>query len=96
MDDLKQEASDTQRQLADYQREHNIVGTDENTNLTIQNLESISAEFNSAEADRIMKEARMRELDAEIPDMMALMGDNPGAPCGRSLSIYKRNGRKWL
>ena len=24
MDDLKQEASDTQRQLADYQREHNI------------------------------------------------------------------------
>jgi len=76
MDDLRQEASDTQRRLADYQREHNIVGTDEN-NLTTQTLNNISGELDSAEADRIMKEARMREFDSLSPDMMALMGDNP-------------------
>jgi len=75
MDDLRLEASDTQRRLADYQREHNIVGTDEN-NLTIQTLEDISGELDNAEADRIMKEARMHEFDSLNPDMIALMGDN--------------------
>jgi len=75
MDDLRQEASDTQRRLADYQRAHNIVGTDEN-NLTTQTLEDVSSELDSAEADRIMKEARMREFNSLSPDMMALMGDN--------------------
>jgi len=77
MDDLKQQASDTQRQLADYQKAHNIVGTDENTNLTVQTLEHVSGELDDAEADRIVKEARMREFDSLSPDMIALMGDNP-------------------
>jgi len=76
MDDLRQEASETQRRLADYQREHNIVGTDQN-NLTTQTLEDISSELDNAEADRIMKEARVREFDSLSPDMIALMGDNP-------------------
>jgi polysaccharide biosynthesis transport protein len=77
MDDLRQEASETQRRLADYQKDHNIVGTDENTNLTVQALQDISNELDNAEADRIMKEARMRELNSLSPDMIALMGDNP-------------------
>ncbi len=45
LEDLKQEASDTQRQLADYQRAHNIVGTDENSNLTIQTLQHVSGSW---------------------------------------------------
>ena len=77
LDDLKQEASDSQRELADYQRSHNIVGTDETTNLTMQTLESVSGNLNDAEADRIMKEARMRDFNALNPDMVALMGDDP-------------------
>ena len=83
MDDLREEASDTQRRLADYQREHNIVGTDEN-NLTIQTLQNISGELDGAEADRITKEARMHEFDSLSPDMMALMGDNPALGALRS------------
>jgi uncharacterized protein involved in exopolysaccharide biosynthesis len=79
LDGLKQEASDAQRRLADYQKEHNIVGTgtDETSNLTMQNLAQISGDLESAEADRIMKEARMREFETQDPDMVALMGDNP-------------------
>ncbi len=73
---LKQDAADAQRQLADYQRAHNIVGTDQNSNLTLQTLEKVSAELDDAEADRIMKEARMRDFDAMKPDMMALTGDD--------------------
>ena len=35
LDTLKQDAADSQRQLADYQKAHNIVGADENSNLTL-------------------------------------------------------------
>jgi polysaccharide biosynthesis transport protein len=84
MDDLREEASDTQRALADYEKAHNIVGTDENSNLTLQTLQNISSELDSAEADRIMKEARLHEFDSLSPDMMALMGDNPALGAART------------
>jgi capsular exopolysaccharide synthesis family protein len=77
LEDLKQAAGDAQRQLADYQKQHNIVGTDETSNLTMQNLAQTSSDLESAEADRIMKEARMREFQSQDPDMVALMGDDP-------------------
>jgi capsular exopolysaccharide synthesis family protein len=77
LENLKQEASDAQRRLADFQKQHNIVGTDETSNLTMQNLSQISADLEGAEADRIMKEARLREFENQDPDIVALMGDNP-------------------
>jgi len=77
LDDLRKQASDTQQQLADYEKAHNIVGADENSNLTIQTLEDVSHDLNDAEADRIIKEARVHEFDSLNPDMVALMGDNP-------------------
>jgi capsular exopolysaccharide synthesis family protein len=77
LEGLKQAAGDAQRQLADYQKQHNIVGTDETSNLTMQNLAQISGDLESAEADRIMREARMREFESQDPDLVALMGDNP-------------------
>ncbi|MGB0063014.1 MAG: polysaccharide biosynthesis tyrosine autokinase [Terracidiphilus sp.] len=77
INDLKQDAADAQQQLADYQRAHNIVGTDQNSNLTVQTLEKVSGELDDAEADRIVKEARMRDFNAMKPDMMALTSDDP-------------------
>jgi capsular exopolysaccharide synthesis family protein len=74
---LKQDAAESQRELAGYQRAHNIVGADENSNLTVETLERISGELDDAEADRIMKESRMRDFNAMNPDMEALMGDDP-------------------
>jgi capsular exopolysaccharide synthesis family protein len=76
LEDLKQDASDAQRRLAEYQREHNIVGTDESSNLTMQDLGRISADMETAEANRIMKESRMREFNSQDADLVALMGDN--------------------
>jgi len=58
LDTLKQDAADSQRQLADYQRAHNIVGTDQNSNLTLQTLQKVSTELDDAEADLIMKDAK--------------------------------------
>ncbi len=76
LDDLRQEAEDTQRDLANYQRAHNIVGTDETSNLTLQTLESVSSDLNTAEAQRIQDETRMRQFTSLNPDMVALMGDD--------------------
>jgi capsular exopolysaccharide synthesis family protein len=77
LEDLKQQASDAQRRLVEYQREHNIVGTDETSNLTMQNLGQISGDLETAEADRIVKEARMREFASQDADLVSLTGDNP-------------------
>jgi capsular exopolysaccharide synthesis family protein len=77
LDSLKEDAAQSQQQLADYQRAHNIVGTDENSNLTLETLNHISGSLDEAEADRIMKESRMRDFNAMNPDMEALMGDDP-------------------
>ena len=77
LEDLKQQAADAQQRLADYQRAHNIVGTDETSNLTMQALGQISGDLETAEADRIVKEARMRDFGAQDADLVSLTGDNP-------------------
>lgn len=77
LEDLKQQASDAQIRLANFQKGHNIVGTDENSNLTIQNLEQTSSDLETAEADRIMRESRMRDFASQDADMASLTGDNP-------------------
>lgn len=74
---LKKEASDAQEHLVNYQKQHNIVGTDENSNLTIQTLQNLSSSFDEAEADRILKEARMRDFDRLDPNSIAATGENP-------------------
>jgi succinoglycan biosynthesis transport protein ExoP len=76
LENLQSEAKDAQQQLVDYQKAHNIVGT-ENSNLTIQTLEQLSSSVDNAEADRIMKEARLRDFDSMSPNLVAVMGDNP-------------------
>ena len=84
LENLQSEAKDAQQQLADYQKAHNIVGTDENSNLTVQTLSQLSSSVDSAEADRIMKESRLRDFDSMSPDLVSLMGDNPSLAALRS------------
>jgi polysaccharide biosynthesis transport protein len=76
LENLRTKASDAQQQLADYQKAHNIVGTDENSNLTMQTMEQISSSLNDAEADRIIKEAEMRDFNSLSPNLVALVGDD--------------------
>jgi succinoglycan biosynthesis transport protein ExoP len=84
LENLQSEAKNAQQQLADYQRAHNIVGTDENSNLTIQTLSQLSSSVDSAEADRIIKEARLHDFDSMSPNLVAVMGDNPSLAALRS------------
>lgn len=84
LEDLKQQAADAQFRLANFQKQHNIVGTDENSNLTIQNLEQTSGDLETAEADRIMHEARMRDFASQDADLASLTGDNPQLAAARN------------
>lgn len=75
---LKKDAQDAQRRLAEFQKQNNIVGSDDNsTNLTIQGLQSISQSLQQAETDRILKEARLRDYESQTPAMASLLGDDP-------------------
>lgn len=74
---LKKQAANAQLRLAQYQRAHNIVGSNGSSNLTLQNLGMISSDLENAEADRIVKEAQMKEFNSLNPNLQALMGNNP-------------------
>lgn len=77
LDGLKTDASNAQRELANYQKAHNMVGTDQSSNPALQTLQTLSASVTDAETDRIIKEARMRDFNTLKPNMVALLGDNP-------------------
>lgn len=77
LEGLKTEASNAQQELAEYQRAHNIVGTDQNSNLTLQALNDLSMGLDDAEADRIMKEVRMRDFEAMGSNLVEVAGSNP-------------------
>jgi capsular exopolysaccharide synthesis family protein len=96
LEGLRQAAGDAQRQLADYQKQHNIVGTDETSSLTMQSLAQTSSDLETAEADRIMKEARMRDFQSQDPDMVALMGDDPQLATLRSQLVSLQTERAQL
>ena len=66
LEGMRNEAADAQRALADYQKAHNIVNTEQGStsSLATQSLEGLSASLDQAEADRITKEARMRDFNS--------------------------------
>lgn len=76
MNDLQQNAVDAQRKLVEFQKEHNIIGTDDNSNLTLQTLGQISSELEQAQSDRVAKEERLRQFQNMTPEMVSLLGDN--------------------
>jgi succinoglycan biosynthesis transport protein ExoP len=84
LEGLKTEASDAQQKLADYQKAHNIVGTDDNSNLTLQTLQNISSALDDAESDRIMKEVRMRDFDSLKPEEVGVLSNDPNLAALRS------------
>jgi capsular exopolysaccharide synthesis family protein len=77
LEGLKTEASNAQQELAEYQKAHSIVGTDQNSNLTLQMLNEISTSLDDAEADRIMKEVHMRDFESMDSNLVAVAAANP-------------------
>jgi len=55
--DLQMKVETSQEKLVRYQKEHEILGTDEKTNIITEKLDELNKEMTAAESDRMEKEA---------------------------------------
>ena len=77
MEELKNHAADAQRQLAKFQEEHNFVGSDEKDNLTTAGVKIINEQLAEAQADQIIKQARVRLVQSENPELLTSLAPTP-------------------
>ena len=84
LDDLKTNVEQSQTNLANYQKQKGIIGSDENNNLTLSRLDDISKRLTDAEADRITKEARYRLAQTGNPDLIGSLVPDVVLPTLRS------------
>jgi len=77
MADLKGRASTAQKNLAGFQEQHNLLGTDPSNNTTVDRLKLLNTRLTEAEGDRIVKEAQMRAADSGDPAVLASLLPDP-------------------
>src|ERR1700686_410467 len=87
--DLQMKVETSQEKLVRYQREHEILGTDEKQNIITQKLEEHNKETTMAESDRMQKEAIYRQTQSNDPVAIAaaIISDTPmgGSGAGSAL-----------
>ncbi len=71
MDEIRASTTGAQQKLADFQRENNLLGTDESDNIVTDRLKQLNEELTQAEADRIVKEGRYRLARSGNPELIA-------------------------
>jgi succinoglycan biosynthesis transport protein ExoP len=71
MDEIRASTAASQQQLADFQRQNNLLGSDESDNIVTNRLKQLNEELTQAEADRIVKEGRYRLAGSGNPELMA-------------------------
>jgi succinoglycan biosynthesis transport protein ExoP len=65
--DLQIKVETSQEKLVRYQKEHEILGTDEKQNIITSKLEELNRELTTAEGDRMQKEAAYRQVQSGDP-----------------------------
>jgi polysaccharide biosynthesis transport protein len=60
MQEIRANTTKAQEKLAGFQRDNNLLGTDESDNIVTDRLKQLNEELTQAEADRIVKEGRFR------------------------------------
>jgi len=69
--DLQMKVETSQEKLVRYQKEHEILGTDEKQNITTEKLDELNKEMTMAESDRMEKEAVYRQTQSNDPEQIA-------------------------
>jgi capsular exopolysaccharide synthesis family protein len=69
--ELKTTSEQAQQKLAEFQKQHDILGTDENNNVVMDRLKQLNQQLTDAEGDRILKEARYRLAESGNPELIA-------------------------
>jgi len=76
MDDLQTRATQSQQRLSEFQMKNNMIGADENDNITVDRLKLLNQQLTEAEADRIVKEARHRLAATRNPELLGTVDPN--------------------
>ncbi len=69
--DLQMKVETSQEKLVRYQKEHEILGTDEKQNIITAKLDELNKQLTSAESERMDKEALYRLVESGDPDAIA-------------------------
>jgi succinoglycan biosynthesis transport protein ExoP len=69
--DLQMKVETSQEKLVRYQKDHEILGTDEKQNIITEKLDELNKEMTMAEFDRMQKEAVYRQTQSDDPDQVA-------------------------
>jgi exopolysaccharide transport family protein len=79
--DLQMKVETSQEKLVRYQKEHEILGTDEKTNIITEKLDVLNREMTMAESDRMQKEAVYRQTQSSDPEVVAaaIIADTTGS-----------------
>jgi succinoglycan biosynthesis transport protein ExoP len=75
--DLQIKMESSQAKLVQYQKEHDIVGTDDKQNLTTQKLDELNKELTAAQADRIQKESLNQIATTSNPEGLSAVLQDP-------------------
>jgi exopolysaccharide transport family protein len=90
--DLQMQVETSQEKLVRYQKEHEILGTDEKQNIITEKLDELNKEMTMAESDRMQKEAVYRQTQTNDPDAIAaaIVSDNAGGASGATSGLLDK------
>src|SRR6202140_1796556 len=85
--DLQMKVETSQEKLVRYQKEHEILGTDEKNNIITEKLDALNKEMTMAESDRMQKEAVYRQplSDDPVAVAAAIISNSPTGGSGSML-----------
>lgn len=91
--DLQMKVETDEEKLVRYQKEHEILGTDEKQNIIMSKLDELNKALTEAESDRMDKEALFRLVESGDPDAIAASagGISIGGGNSQSASAFLDN-----
>ncbi len=90
MEELRNHAADAQRNLVRYQEQHSFIGTDEKDNLTTAGLKITNQQLAEAQADELIKQARLQLVDSATPESLVSVAPTPTLQALRSQEVQVR------
>jgi exopolysaccharide transport family protein len=90
--DLQMKVETSQEKLVRYQKEHEILGTDEKQNIITEKLAEVNKEMTMAESDRMQKEAIYRQTQSNDPVAVsaAIVSDSLGGGAGAGSALLDK------
>jgi capsular exopolysaccharide synthesis family protein len=90
--DLQMKVETDEEKLVRYQKEHEILGTDEKQNIIMSKLDELNKALTEAESERMDKEALYRLVESGDPDAIAASASSvTQGPSSQSASVLLDN-----